>query len=109
MDWYMGWVLDQGDVKVQSVFFMKAARHRRREWFTFHAFRNTSDPRHVAITDRCQNAPLPVDVSWSYDATLTSPIRAGVAIGVRDIGQLRQQVHANGYQRVRVERMLRRA
>jgi hypothetical protein len=104
-----GWVLDQGDVKVQSVPFMKAARYRRRHWFTFHAFRNTSDPRYVAITDRRQNAPLPVGVSWSYDATFTSHIKAAVAIGVRDISQLRQQVHTNGYQRIRVERMLRGA
>ena len=49
------WVLDQTDVKVQSVPFSKAARYRRSDWFTFHAFRNTSDPRDVAITDRRQN------------------------------------------------------
>lgn len=104
-----GWVLDQGDVKVQSVPFMKAARYRRPDWFTFHAFRNTSDPRDIAITDRRQNAPLPVGVRWTYYATFASPIKAAVAFGVRDLGQLRQQVHANGYQRVRVERMLRRA
>ena len=41
------WVLDQTDVKVQSVPFSKAARYRRPDWFTFHAFRNTSDPRDV--------------------------------------------------------------
>jgi hypothetical protein len=35
------WVLDQTDVKVQSVPFSKAARYRRPDWFTFHAFRNS--------------------------------------------------------------------
>jgi hypothetical protein len=104
-----GWVLDQSDVKVRSVPFMKAARYRRPDWFTFHAVRNTSDPRDIAITDRRQNAPLPIGVRWAYYATFASPIKAAVAFGVRDIGQLRQEVHANGYQRVRVERMLRRA
>lgn len=103
------WVLDQSDVKVQSVPFMKAARYRRPDWFTFHAFRNTSDPRDVAITDRRQNPTLPTGVRWSYYATFASPLKAAVAFGVRDIRQLRQQVHAHGYQRVRVERMLRRA
>ena len=67
------WVLDQTDVKVQSVPFSKAARYRRPDWITFHAFRNASDPRDVVITDRRQNAPLPTDARWSYYATL--PVR----------------------------------
>jgi hypothetical protein len=104
-----GWVLDQADVKLQSVPFTKAARYRRPDWVTFHAFRSTSDPRDVAITDRRQNAPLPVDTRWIYYATFASPLKAAVAFGVRDIRQLRQQVHAHGFQRVRIERMLRRA
>lgn len=103
------WVLDQSDVKVQSVPFSKAARYRRPDWITFHAFRNTSDPRDVVITDRRQNAPLPTDARWSYYATFASPLRAAVAFGVRDIRQLRRHVHAHGYQRVRINRMLRRA
>jgi len=103
------WVLDQSDVKVQSVPFSKAARYRRPDWFTFHAFRNTSDPRDVVITDRRRNAPLPADARWAYYATFASPLKAAVAFGVRDIRQLRQQVHSHGYQRVRIERMLRRA
>ncbi len=103
------WVLDQSDVKVQSVPFIKATRYRRPDWFTFHAFRNTSDPRDVAITDRRQNPTLPAGVRWTFYATFASPLKAAVAFGVRDIRQLRQQVHAHGYQRVRVERMLRRA
>lgn len=49
------WVLEQSDVKVRSVPFMKA--YRWPDWFTFHAFCNTSDPHDVAITDRRQNVP----------------------------------------------------
>jgi hypothetical protein len=104
-----GWVLDQADVKLQSVPFTKAARYRRPDWVTFHAFRSTSDPRDVAITDRRQNAPLPADSRWIYYATFASPLKAAVAFGVRDIGQLRQQIHVHGFQRVRIERMLKRA
>lgn len=103
------WVLDQGDVKVQSVPFMKATRYRRPDWLTFHAFRNTSDPRDVAITDRRQNATLPSGVRWSYYATFASPLKATVAFGIHDLKQLRQEVHAHGYQRVRIKRILRRA
>lgn len=104
-----GWVLDQADVKVQSVPFSKAARYRRPDWVTFHAFRNSSDPRDVVITDRRQNATLPAGVRWTYYATFASPLKAAVAFGIRDIRQLRQDVHAHGYERVRIERMLRRA
>ena len=103
------WVLDQGDVKVQSVPFSKAARYRRPDWITFHAFRNTSDPRDVVITDRRQNAPLPADARWTYYATFASPLKAAVAFRINDIRQLRQQVHSHGYHRVQVPRMLRRA
>ena len=103
------WVLDQSDVKVQSVPFSKAARYRRPDWITFYAFRNKSDPLDVAITDRRQNAPLPTDAHWTYYATFASPLQASVAFGVRDIRQLRQHVHSHGFQRVRIERMLRRA
>lgn len=103
------WVLDQTDVKVQSVPFSKAARYRRADWITFHAFRNTSDPRDVVITYRRQNAPLPTDARWSYYATFASPLKAAVAFGVRDIRQLRTDVHAHGFRRLHIERMLRHA
>ncbi|QDF37532.1 hypothetical protein FJN17_08105 [Bradyrhizobium symbiodeficiens] len=103
------WVLDQTDVKVQSVPFSKAARYRRADWITFHAFRNTSDPRDVVLTDRRQNAPLPKDARWTYYATFASPLKAAVAFGVGDIRQLRQQVHSNGYRRVRTPRIARPA
>lgn len=103
------WVLDQSDVKVQSVPFIKAARYRRSDWFTFHAFRNTSDPRDVVITDRRQNALLPAGVRWIYYASFASPLKAAVAFGIPDMRQLRQEVHSHGYQRVHVERMLRLA
>ena len=103
------WVLDQTDVKVQSVPFSKAARYRRPDWFTFHAFRNSSDPRDVVITDRRQNPTLPNGARWTFYATFASPLKAAVAFGVNDIKQLRQQVHSHGFHRVRIERMLRRA
>lgn len=103
------WVLDQSDVKVPSVPFRMATRYRRPDWITFYSFRNRSDLRHVAHTDRRQNPPLPTDAPWTYYATFASPLNAAVVFGVRDIRQRRQHVHAYGFQRVRVERMLRRA
>jgi len=104
-----GWVLDQTDVKVQSVPFNKAARYRRSDWHTFHAFRNTKDPRDVAITDRRQDPKLPTDTRWTFYATFASPLQAVVAFGVNDIAELREEVHTHGYSRVQVARMLRRS
>ena len=103
------WVLDQTDVKVQSVPFSKATRYRRPDWFTFHAFRNSGDPRDVVITDRRQNPTLPTGSRWTFYATFASPLKAAVAFGVRDIEQLRQQVHLHGYHRVRIGQVLRSA
>ncbi|WP_114215808.1 hypothetical protein [Ochrobactrum sp. 3-3] len=103
------WVLDQTDVKVQSVPFSKATRYRRPDWFTFYAFRNSSDPRDVVITDRRQNPTLPAGARWTFYATFASPLKAAVAFGVNDIKQLREEVHSHGYHRVQVPRMLRRA
>jgi hypothetical protein len=104
-----GWILDQTDVKVQSVPFSKAARYRRPDWHTFHAFRNSNDPRDVAITDRRQNAKLPPEVRWTYYATFASPLKASVAFGIRDMNKLRQNVGVHGFQRMRIQRVLRRA
>lgn len=106
---HQGWVLDQADVKIQSVPFSKAARYRRAEWITFHAFRNSADPRDVVLTDRRQHAVLPDDARWIYYATFASPLKAAVAFGVRDIAELHQQVRARGFRRIRIQRMLRRA
>ena len=103
------WVLDKSDVKVQSVPFTKATRYCRPDWFTFCAFRNADDRCDIAITDRRQNPPLPTGVRWVFYATFASPLKAAVAFGVSDMHQLRQHVHSHGYERVRVERMLRRA
>lgn len=103
------WVLDQTDVKVHSVPFSKAVRYRRSDWFTFHAFRNSSDPHDVVISDRRQNPTLPAGSRWTFYATFASPLKAAVAFGVNDIKQPRQQVHSHGYQRIRIERLLRRA
>ena len=103
-----GWVLDQTDVKVRSVPFIKATRYRRPGWSTFHAFRNTSEPHDVVITDRRQNPILPDDSRWAFTATFASPLKAAVAFGVRDMKHLRQQVLSDGYHRVRMEPVLRR-
>ena len=101
------WVLDQTDVKVQSVPFSKATRYRRSDWFTFYVCRNSSDPRDVVITDRRQNPTLPAGSRWIFYATFASPLKAAVAFGVNDFKQLREEVHSHGYRRVEVQRLLR--
>ncbi len=104
-----GWVLDQSDVKVQSVPFAKATRYRRPEWTTLHAFRNTADRSDIVISDRRQNPTLPADARWAYYATFASPLKAAVAFGLQDLKQVRRLVEAKGFHRIRVARMLRPA
>jgi hypothetical protein len=104
-----GWIIDQSEVRVLSVPFIKATRYRRPEWFTLHAFRNTGDPRDVAITDRRQNPILPQDARWIYYVTFSSPLKASVAFAINDLGTFAEEVRSRGYKRLRVQRMLRRA
>jgi hypothetical protein len=104
-----GWVLDQSEVKVQSVPFIKASRYKRPDWSTFHVFRNASDPRDLVITDRRQGASLPADARWTYYVTFASPLKAAVAFGVGDLDQLAREVRTKGCHRLRQDRMVRRA
>lgn len=69
----------------------------------------TYSGRDVVISDPRNNAPLASDTRWTYDATFASPLKAALAFGIRVIRQLRLQVHARGYQRGQMVRMLRRA
>lgn len=104
-----GWVIDQSEVRVRSVPFVKATRYTRPDCSTFHAFRNAKDPRDVAITDRRQRAALPDCARWIYYVTFSSPLQASIGFGIHNLQELSEEVRRNGYKRVRVARMLRRA
>lgn len=104
-----GWILDQSEVKVQSVPFIKAARYKRPDWFTLHAYRNSADPRDVVITATRQVNNLPTEVRWSYYVTFGSPLKAAIAFGLNDLQLVREAIRQHGYYQTRVERMLRRA
>lgn len=101
------WILDQSDVRVHSVPFMKAARFRRAPIASPFARSAAAGIRvNVVITDRREQAPLPTDARWSFNATLSSLLQAAIAFAMCD---LRQHVLAHRFQRVRIERMLQRA
>jgi hypothetical protein len=106
---HRGWILDQSEVKVQSMPFIKAARYKRPNWFTLHAYRNSSDPRNVVITSTRQGHCLPNGIRWTYYVTFGSPLKAAAAFGLRDLQRVREEIQQHGYHRIRVERMLRRA
>lgn len=106
---HRGWILDQSEVKVHSVPFIKAARYKRPDWSTLHAYRNARDPRDVAITATRQTNLLPDDIRWNYYATFASPLKGAVAFGLRDMKGITEHIRQHGYYRVRVERMLRAA
>jgi hypothetical protein len=104
-----GWILDQGDVKVRSIPFTKAARYRRLDSVELHAFRNTRDARDVAIALGRTPTTLPGDTSWRFYCTFSRPVQAAVLFGVTDLQALRRQIEKDGYARVRVERVTRAA
>ncbi len=106
---HRGWVLDQENVKVHSVPFIKATRYKRPHWITLHAYRNARDPRDVAITSIRSNPRLPSGTTWTYYATFASPLKAAVAFGIKDLAGTKAEIRDQGYHRVHVERMLRRA
>lgn len=103
------WVLDQSDVKVQSIPFTKASRYTRPDWVTFYAFRSANDANDIAISDRRQNPPLPSDTKWTYFASFASPIKAAVGFDIMDTKTLRQEVQKLGFKRLQRRRVLRAA
>jgi hypothetical protein len=102
-----GWVVDQSEVKVQSVPFVKATRYKRPNRKSFHAYRNAANPRDVVITATRQHSALPPG-KWTYYVTFSSPLQAQIGFGI-DLQTLIEQVTQNGYHRVQVPRLMRAA
>ena len=102
-----GWALEQSEVKVSSVPFIKAARYRRPEWHSFHVYRNPNNPRDVVVTDSRQTERLPVGVRWTYYLSFESPLQAAMAFSLKNFQGLRKTVQEKGFLRIEVPRLLR--
>lgn len=106
-----GFVVDQSDVKINTVPFSKGTRYRRPEWFTVHVFRNSKDARDLCLTDRRDVEGLPVpadDGRWRYWTTFSSSLRASIGFGVR-LDEIKELIHSRGFVRHRLLRVLSRS
>jgi hypothetical protein len=106
-----GFVVDQHDVKLNSIPFAKATRYRRPDWYTLHVFRNSADSRELCFTQSRSGEKLPTTPGlgkWRYWNTFSTTLRGAVAFGV-DPRELREEVKRQGYARRRLERALRTA
>jgi hypothetical protein len=106
-----GFVVDQNDVKMNSVPFSKGTRYRRPDWYTLHVFRSSVDPRDLCFSDTRTGDKLP-DCSgggkWRYWSSFSTSLRGTVAFGIRP-QEVREEIKKRGYARRRLERMLRAA
>lgn len=103
------WVLDQSDVKVQSIPFTKASRYTRPDWVTLYAFRNAADASDVVISDRRTGAALPAGARWTYFASFASPMKAAIGFDIMDLKAVRAEVKKRGFKRLQLRRAMRAA
>lgn len=82
-----GYEHDVDGIKLASAPFYKASRYRRRDRddsIVLHLFRDSGDPRHLAVTDSRSgnNLPAPtVGKRWTYYNAISSTIKAQIGFG----------------------------
>lgn len=54
-----GFIVDQSDVKINSVPFSKGTRYRRPDWYPVHVFRSSANARDLCFTDTRAGEKLP--------------------------------------------------
>src|SRR6266403_1165846 len=104
-----GFIVDQNDVKMNSVPFSKATRYRRPDWYPVHVFRRSDDPRDLCFTDTRAGEKLPTIGSsskWRYWSSFSTTLRGVIAFGISP-REVREEVRVNGYARRRLERAVR--
>ena len=105
-----GFVVDQKEVKMNSVPFAKATRYRRTDTYQVHVFRNTSDGRDLCMTGTRTPQCLPnmgAGGRWRYWCSFRTKLQASVAFS-EDLDELRGAIEKEGYRRIRLVRILRK-
>ena len=103
-----GFIVDQMDVKLNSIPFAKATRYRKKDAYQVHVFRNTLDGRDVCMTAtrKPRNLPgLERGGRWRYWRSFRTELRGRVAFGM-DLREIGAGVEANGYTRTRLQEVL---
>lgn len=96
-----GFEHDVDGIKLASAPFYKASRYRRadKDEITLHLFRDSGNPRKLALTDNSEGDKLPAPTAgrrWSYYNTISSPLKAQVGFGF-DLKAAAKQVEKQGY------------
>jgi hypothetical protein len=94
-----GWIVDQKNVNLFSLPFIKATRYRRKDRCRFFVFRNSGNPRQLCLTkDRNADFPSTNDGGqWRYWTTLSSPLRAAIVFDLLDIPSIERVVDEHGH------------
>jgi hypothetical protein len=94
-----GWVIEQQNVNVFSVPFIKATRYRRLDRCRFFVFRRSTDARNLCLT-KSKSAVLPHiegGGEWRYWTTLSSPLRASIVFDLTNLSDVERDINRDGY------------
>jgi hypothetical protein len=106
-----GWVIDQQNVNVFSVPFIKATRYRRLDRCKFFVFRSSKDVRSLCLT-KSRSVTLPNaenNGEWRYWTTLSSPLRASIVFGLTTLSDIERDIDRDGYFTFQNRRAMRAA
>jgi hypothetical protein len=106
-----GYEVDQQKVKIDSIPFYAGTRYKRRDEWTYHVWRKSTDPRSCALTADRQGAKLPTLTGerWLYWRSFSGLLRASVMFGMRSEDQARKDIREQGYHLVTMARVMRAA
>lgn len=102
-----GYVIDQQKVKIGSIPFYAGTRYKRRDEWTYHVWRQPSDPQSLAITADKQGLRLPKlkGERWAALQSFAGALRGRVAFGLDDEARLRADIQTQGYHLHRCARL----
>lgn len=106
-----GYEIDQAKVKIDSIPFYSGTRYRRRDEWTYHVWRKSSDPRACALTKDRQGSqlpPLPGD-RWLYWRSFSGLLRGSVVFGMQSEEMARADINNQGYHLATMQRIMRAA
>lgn len=107
-----GYAVDAQNVKMTGgAPFSRATRYKRRDAMTFHAWRQNSDPRALALTSNKTGDGLPGagTKDWHYWKSFEGPLRACVGLGLTNVAVAKAEIETKGYYQHRLARVLRAA
>lgn len=105
-----GFVVDQMEVKIQSIPFSKGTRYRRLDVYDVHVFRNTRDPRDLCMSNTRSPKDLPRPNGggrWRYWRSFNTMLRGRVAFDV-DLDEVRKTIEQQGYFQSHLKRVFGR-